>query len=314
MKILYAINGTGNGHITKSLQIIEELENMNHEVDIVVSGAKKNISIPKEFIPLKGFTFEYKSGKIDFVKTFIKSDISQYLKDITFSLDGWDRIVVDYEPIISRAAKIQNKHTIGVSHQYSFLSDKCPRPDKKSFLSEYFLKNFAPVSDSVGLHFIPYDDNIHLPIIRKEIRNAKKENDDHITVYLPTHNLESLKKNLMKFDHKFEIFTDVKQDIFYNNLHFKPLSLNEFTKSLITCDSLITAAGFETPSEALFLGKKMIVIPVSGQYEQLCNAAALQNLGVRIEKRLEDVKSLTSNHIDWHWENPLNYIINRIVQ
>ncbi len=39
-------------------------------------------------------------------------------------------------------------------------------------------------------------------------------------------------------------------------------------------------AGFEGPSEALFLGKSLVVFPMKGQYEQQCNAAALSQLGV----------------------------------
>lgn len=39
-------------------------------------------------------------------------------------------------------------------------------------------------------------------------------------------------------------------------------------------------AGFEGPCETLFLGKKILVIPMTGQYEQQCNAAALESIGV----------------------------------
>jgi len=38
-------------------------------------------------------------------------------------------------------------------------------------------------------------------------------------------------------------------------------------------------AGFETPAEAMFLKKKLMVIPMKGQYEQQCNAAALEEIG-----------------------------------
>jgi hypothetical protein len=34
-------------------------------------------------------------------------------------------------------------------------------------------------------------------------------------------------------------------------------------------------AGFETPAEALFMDKKLFVIPIHNQYEQECNACAL---------------------------------------
>ena len=50
-------------------------------------------------------------------------------------------------------------------------------------------------------------------------------------------------------------------------------------------------AGFETPAEALYLKKKLLVIPMKGQYEQQCNAAALKKIGVPV------IKSLKQKHI-----------------
>jgi UDP:flavonoid glycosyltransferase YjiC (YdhE family) len=47
---------------------------------------------------------------------------------------------------------------------------------------------------------------------------------------------------------------------------------------------VICGAGFETPAEALFMKKKLLVIPMKGQYEQQCNAAALQQMGVPVIK------------------------------
>lgn len=42
---------------------------------------------------------------------------------------------------------------------------------------------------------------------------------------------------------------------------------------------MIGNAGFELASEALTLGKKLLVKPLIGQFEQLSNVAALQLLG-----------------------------------
>ena len=50
----------------------------------------------------------------------------------------------------------------------------------------------------------------------------------------------------------------------------------------------MTGGGFETPAEALYLCKKLLTIPIDGQYEQQCNAAALKNSGVTRISRLND--------------------------
>ena len=56
-----------------------------------------------------------------------------------------------------------------------------------------------------------------------------------------------------------------------------------FDISLINCKGVITAGGFQLTSEALYLGKRLMCIPIGGQYEQLCNAAALRNIGVYVD-------------------------------
>ncbi|MBX9448782.1 MAG: hypothetical protein KL787_03270 [Taibaiella sp.] len=48
-------------------------------------------------------------------------------------------------------------------------------------------------------------------------------------------------------------------------------------------------AGFEGPCEALYLGKKILVIPMTGQYEQQCNAAALASVGVPVIPLLSEI-------------------------
>ena len=47
-----------------------------------------------------------------------------------------------------------------------------------------------------------------------------------------------------------------------------------------TSFGVICNAGFQTSSEVIYLGKRLIVIPVEGQYEQLCNVAALEKMGI----------------------------------
>jgi uncharacterized protein (TIGR00661 family) len=64
------------------------------------------------------------------------------------------------------------------------------------------------------------------------------------------------------------------------NAHVYPVNTERFLTSLEQAAGVITAAGFETSAEALFLGKKLLVIPMKWQYEQLCNAEALRRMGV----------------------------------
>jgi hypothetical protein len=55
---------------------------------------------------------------------------------------------------------------------------------------------------------------------------------------------------------------------------------------------VICSAGFELPSEAIHLGKKLLVQPVAGQMEQKSNARALEQLGYGTAAKYFDVETL----------------------
>jgi hypothetical protein len=60
---------------------------------------------------------------------------------------------------------------------------------------------------------------------------------------------------------------------------FHPIDNEAFTQSFANCAGVLCGAGFELPAEAMFLNKKLMVIPMIGQYEQHCNAVAARNMG-----------------------------------
>jgi uncharacterized protein (TIGR00661 family) len=67
-----------------------------------------------------------------------------------------------------------------------------------------------------------------------------------------------------------------------------PVSGGDFLQSLARAHGVLCGAGFETPAEALYLGKKLLVVPMKQQYEQQCNAAALAKMGVPVVRGLKD--------------------------
>ena len=66
---------------------------------------------------------------------------------------------------------------------------------------------------------------------------------------------------------------------------------------MATSKGVLCGSGFETPAEALFMRKKLLVIPMKGQYEQQCNAAALKDMGVPVVKALK--KKFIKDIINW---------------
>ena len=151
------------------------------------------------------------------------------------------------------------------------------------------LKHYAPVSSKYGFHFLPYDKNIFTPVIRKEIRSLPVANNGHYTVYLPAYSDKKIIKLLSCFPEiKWEVFSKHSKECYQqDNICIRPVSNDEFIASMVTAEGVLCGAGFQTPSEVLYLKKKLMVVPMKGQYEQQCNGAALKVLGVPVIKNLK---------------------------
>jgi uncharacterized protein (TIGR00661 family) len=129
-----------------------------------------------------------------------------------------------------------------------------------------------------------------MPVIKPEVIQAVPTRSGHITVYLPAYEesfLEQLFRTLPGT--RFEVFSKSTNSFRQNgNVTFLPIDRKRFDESLIHADGIICGAGFETPAEAIHLGKKILAIPIQGQYEQVCNAAALKGLRVRCLNKLSE--------------------------
>jgi UDP-N-acetylglucosamine:LPS N-acetylglucosamine transferase len=79
-----------------------------------------------------------------------------------------------------------------------------------------------------------------------------------------------------------------KKDIQIKNTKITPINTELFLKSMASAEGVLCNAGFGTASEALFLKKKLLVIPMKKQLEQAYNAAMLEEMGVSVIKKLNN--------------------------
>ncbi|MXV51681.1 glycosyl transferase [Pedobacter sp. HMF7647] len=292
MKILYAIQGTGNGHTSRAREIIPLLQR-HGEVDVLVSGTQADI-LPDQPIThhYHGFSFIFgEKGGVDHWKTYRSMNLPRLWKDIkSFPLKQYNLIINDYEPVTAWACRLQHRNCIALSHQSSFLSDRTPRPVKQSNYTEWLFKYYAPSTHKIGFHFERYEDFIHTPVIRSQIRQTESKDLGHVTVYLPAYSDQTLLKYLKLVPEvKFEVFSKHSKIPFTDtNVAVRPVNNSQFNISLANCHGLLTGGGFEGPAEALFLGKKVIMLPMKFQYEQQCNAEAAKRLGVPVVYHLDD--------------------------
>lgn len=306
-KILYAFQGTGNGHASRASVLIPILQQYA-EVKVLCSGTNRQLDLPFSIdYQLEGISFYYnKQGGLDYGLSLRKARFLNFYKELkSLNLDEFDLILNDFEPVSAYAAKKQKKRCIGLSHQAAFLSRKSPRPPKKHAFAEWVFRHYAPSKHQEAFHFERYDDFIHPAIIRPEIQAMQPSNKGYFVVYLPAYSEKSLKEILTQLSNKeWLIFSkECEKSYRHRNLNFVPIGSQAFMEALKDCEGLLCSAGFEAPAEALYLGKKLFVIPIKGQYEQDCNAEALKRMGVATCKNLNQnsLKLLQ----DWvYQENP----------
>lgn len=303
MRIFYAVQATGNGHIARAIELLPFLQQYG-EVDVFLSGTNSNL---KAALPVKyrskGICLFYgNSGGLDYLKIARAFNPVRVWKEArNLPVEKYDVVINDFECITALACKMKGVASINFGHQASFKSANTPRPAKKDLVGEFVLQQYAKADQYVGLHFNSYDNFIFSPVLKQQVLNAQPVNNGHITVYLSHYSDEVVAQSLSQVkDLRFEVFSKkVKGKTVQDNITFLPVDNETFTSSMINSYGVITGAGFETPAEALYLQKKLLCLPIKGQYEQLCNAAALEQFNVPI---INSIDAAFTGHVE-QWLN-----------
>lgn len=292
MKILYAIQGTGNGHLSRSMDIVPILQQYG-KVDVLVSGVQGDLKLP---FPVKyqfhglGFIFG-KAGGVDLLKSLYKAKLRLFVKEINkLPVEEYDLVINDFEPVSAWACYLKSKFCIGLSHQAAVMADSAPKPPDVDMMGKFILGHYAPTSVQYGFHFKEFDNNMFTPVIRQQVRAQEITNAGHYTVYLPAYDDGRLIKRLSAFkDIKWDVFSKHNKKVLkHKNVHIQPINNQKFIESMASSAGVLCGAGFETPAEALFMKKKVLVIPMKNQYEQHLNAAALASMGIPLMKSLKE--------------------------
>jgi uncharacterized protein (TIGR00661 family) len=292
VRILFAIQGTGNGHISRAREIVPLLQKYG-DLDLLVSGTQADVLLNRPLsYRFHGFSYVFgKKGSVDHWKTYKTMNLSRLWRDIrSLPIKEYDLIINDFEPVTAWACKLQGRPSVALSHQAAFLSKHTPRPKNSFHWQEWVFKHYAPTAHQIGFHFQKYDDFIHTPVIRNEIRSIETNDHGHISVYLPACH-DALLVNLLKQvpEVKWEVFSKHSQRTYTDsNVFVQPINNQKYNLSLANSSGLLTGGGFEGPAEALYLGKKVLVMPMKYQYEQLCNAEAVKKMGVPVIYSLDD--------------------------
>ncbi|MDB9894824.1 MAG: glycosyltransferase [Reinekea forsetii] len=307
MKILYGVQGTGNGHITRARAMQVALAAAGIEVDWVFSGRERSrffdMQAFGDFKVFKGLSFATKAGKVDMIKTFAEASLHQMYQDIrTLDLSQYQLVITDFEPVVAWAARKMGIACLGIGHQYAF-DHPIPKA-ANSFASNALMKWFAPVTLGIGVHWHHFGQAILPPIIEVDRPSASPSLQS--LVYLPFEKSDHVLAVLQAAAHEFIFHCGDIAPGQYANVRVRGFSREGFRDSLYQSDGVICNAGFELASEALTLGRKIMVKPLHGQMEQASNALALTGLNLGISTDRIDSAAI-SRFIDEGQRRQVNY-------
>lgn len=281
MNILYGVQGTGQGHISRARAMAQALAAWPVDVTWLFSGRPREALFDMElfgdFVYRRGLTFSTSAGKLRYISTTFNNNVPRFLQDARqLDLDAFDLIVCDYEPVVARAAAKARRDVIGIGHQYAF-GPTTPRAGT-SWLQETIMSRFAPVTTPIGLHWHRYADNVLPPIL--DLPPLALEQGEHMLVYLPFEDQKAVTKVLQQFPGwKFVQYSPALQNEQQGNVSLRKADVTGFKQHLATCSGVICNSGFELISECLQWRKPVLTKPLDGQMEQHSNALALSQLG-----------------------------------
>lgn len=286
MKILYGIQGTGNGHITRARVMAKAFKSRGVEVDYVFSGRAQegyfDMEPFEQYQAFKGLSFAHQYGSVSYLKTIRQADLVQFRRDVyAIDVDEYDLIINDFEPVTAWAGRLGGKTVINISHQGAFTHQNVPSKGL-GWLNRQILNYFAPADITLGVHWFHFGESILPPFIEREENVVNESSVEDVLVYMPFEDLDDI-LNLLSSQHsrRFVVYHPaIDQDTDLMGVALRKPCRRGFLQELERCNGVVANAGFELSSEALCAGKKLLLKPLEGQFEQASNAETLRQLGL----------------------------------
>ena len=323
MKILFTVQGEGRGHMTQALALKTILNKHGHEIIQVITGKHDHRELPEYFanawnnpiIPLPSPSFVFEKGKgLSLLKTAIKNiqlwpayhKSSNTFKTIVEQTNP-DLIINFFEPLAGLYRITGGKKPIiSIGHQFMLQHPQGFKTQKMLFqqlIMRTFTNLVATDSPKIALSYIKQHDildrNLFVapPLLRTNLFNIEPTNKNFILIYLVNSGyaeqiIQWNKNNPQTELHCFCDKIDTTKTT--PNLSFHQLNATKFLHMMSQCTALACSAGFESVSEALFLQKPLLLIPVKNHLEQNMNASECVKLGFAIQDTQFNLDKLKS--------------------
>ncbi len=298
-RIVYALSGQGRGHTSRSLATSDALRKRGHEVLFCCGGTAREIleaqgetvlRVPVLRHVMKDNVLKpYQTVFTNREAIWRKSQIVERLSD-EFADFGPDLLITDFEGFSRRAAEQRGLPVLSFNHQQIITETRFALPLRyrwHALMAKTIIKLIAPKNPEhllLSSFFFPPLKNpakttLVAPIIRPAVQALAPHPGEHVLVYYnQAEGSEYLLDHLRQTDAHFVVynFPTPPHPEAYPNLVFKQPSLEGFLEDLARSRAIMCTAGFTLMSEALYLGKPLLVIPNRGLFEQTLNALFLE--------------------------------------
>jgi uncharacterized protein (TIGR00661 family) len=296
--ILYGVEGEGMGHAVRSKPIIQHLIK-KHNV-LVVAGdraykffqknlPKKNIQkiLSLNMVYVNNEVSNFGTLKLNLKRIPQARETIRKMKKIFLGFKP-DIVISDFEPFTSKFAKRYRVPLISIDNMS--ISTRCNLEVDNKFrtigaIDRAVILAFSGGADYyiITTFFYPKKDEIKKrtylvpPVVREEIQNTKPKKGNHVLVYQTSDTYQALLPTLKNVKENFVVY-GLHKNLKDKNLTLRDFNEDVFLDDLADCKAIITNGGFTLISEAIYLKKPILSIPVKKQYEQIVNATYLEKL------------------------------------
>jgi len=292
--ILYGVNGEGSGHSTRAKEVISHLLAQGHRVH-VVSFDRGLANLRKDFdvTEIVGWRIAYVNNRVRFRRTIASNLLTarRTAASISRLIDLVDQkqitaVITDFEPLSCHVGRRKHLPILAIDNQHILTNTRVSYPlqhRRDAAAAKMVTRWMVPGADAYFItSFVPAEIKrartfLFPPILRDCILKAMPRQGPHVLVYV-TSPAPRLAKLLSSVRSTFVAygFGRTGQD---GNILYKEPSLDGFLADLVSANAIIANAGFSLVTEALYLGKPYLAIPVEHQFEQIFNAYWLSKLG-----------------------------------
>ena len=294
--ILYGVNGEGAGHSTRAKEVLTHLVAQGHRVHVAsFDRGLQNLKDKFEVTGIFGFRFAYVNNRVRYKRTIAKNLITipqarTSLARLNALVDeaNIDLVITDFEPLTCHIGHKRRLPIISIDNQHCLTNTVVSYPKRyrrDAAAAKVVTKVITPRANAylvISFFTAPIrkrNTALFAPLLRREILEAEPIQGAHILVYV-TSPAPDLAKLLGSVRARFIAYGFGREGLNEEgNITFKKPSLDGFMRDLVSSKAIIANAGFSLISEALYLGKPYLAVPVKSQFEQIFNAYYIDKMG-----------------------------------